>query len=278
MIHKRTLMCVLAHPDDESLGTGGTVAKYAAEGVAVHLVCATRGERGRYFDATEKPPMEVIGQTREAELLAAARELGIGEVSFLDYIDGDLDRAEPHEAIARIVTHIRRVRPQVVITFGPEGGYGHPDHIAICQFTTAACVCAAQAGYEPELGERTSPHAVQKLYYMQFSVKKTEAYKAAFRDLRTTIDGVERRFDGVPDWQLTTRIDTSAYWPQVWRAIQCHQTQLSIYTKLTSLPEEHHQYLWGTQEYYRTYSLVNGGRDKERDLFEGVQSRSKSAL
>jgi LmbE family N-acetylglucosaminyl deacetylase len=270
MIHKRILMCVLAHPDDESLGAGGTVAKYAGDGVDVHLVCATRGERGRYFDNADRPPMEVVAKAREGELRAAAEALGIREVNFLDYIDGDLDKADPAEATRKIVEHLRRVKPEVVITFGPEGGYGHPDHIAICQFTTAACVAAADQTYRTE----ADPHQVQKLYYMQFSERKSEAYKAAFRDIRITVDGQERRSTGIPEWQLTTTIDTKAYWPQVWKAIQCHQTQLTIYTKLATLPEEHHQYLWGTQEYYRAYSLVNGGRSKERDLFEGIQDRS----
>ena len=84
------LMCVLAHPDDESLGTGGVLAKYAAEGVTTYLVTATRGERGRFGDSTESPGPEIVGKAREAELLAAARELGLREVRFLDYPDGAL--------------------------------------------------------------------------------------------------------------------------------------------------------------------------------------------
>src|SRR6185295_18699223 len=92
------LMCVLAHPDDESLGTGGTLAKYAEEGVATYLVTATRGERGRFFDNAEHPGPDIVGRTREAELRAAAEELGIREVSFLDYEDGGVDRADPSGA------------------------------------------------------------------------------------------------------------------------------------------------------------------------------------
>src|SRR5262245_19831855 len=124
------LMCVLAHPDDESLGTGGALARCAAEGIATYVVCATRGEHGRFGEANESPGPEIVGKAREAELLAAAKELGVREVSFLDYVDGFLDRADPIEAIGRIVGHLRRVKPQVVITFGPDGAYGHPDHIA----------------------------------------------------------------------------------------------------------------------------------------------------
>jgi len=115
------LMCVLAHPDDESLGNGGTLAKYAAEGVETYLVTATRGERGWTGSERDDPGLEALGKRREAELFAAAGVLGIRRVDFLDYIDGDLDQAPPAEAIAKIVGHVRRVRPDVVITFGPDG-------------------------------------------------------------------------------------------------------------------------------------------------------------
>lgn len=93
------LMCVLAHPDDESLGMGGTLAKYAAEGVETYLVTATRGERGWFGEEKDYPGPEALGKMREAELLNAAKELGIREVNFLDYMDGDLDQANASEAI-----------------------------------------------------------------------------------------------------------------------------------------------------------------------------------
>src|SRR5215469_8599914 len=128
------LMCVLAHPDDESLGNGGILAKYAAEGVETYLVTATRGERGWFGPDEEYPGLQVLGQRREKELRASAQVLGIRRVEFLDYIDGDLDQAPPAEVVAKIVGQIRRVKPDVVVTFGPDGGYGHPDHIAISQF------------------------------------------------------------------------------------------------------------------------------------------------
>jgi LmbE family N-acetylglucosaminyl deacetylase len=263
------LLCVLAHPDDESLGTGGTLAKYAAEGVETYLVTGTRGERGRFGEAKKSPGLEIVGKTREAELLAAAKVLGIREVRFLDYIDGDLDRANPAEAVARIVGHLRRVRPQVVITFGPEGAYGHPDHIAICQFTTAAVVCAADsANLAPG-----AAHRVAKLYYMAWPEDKWAAYQAALKDLKATVDGVERRATPWPDWAVTTVIDTSAYWPTVWRAVSCHKTQMSIFRHLEHLPAEHQKALWGTQDFYRVLSLVNGGRKRETDLFEGLRGR-----
>jgi LmbE family N-acetylglucosaminyl deacetylase len=266
------LMCVLAHPDDESLGTGGTLAKYAAEGIETYLVTATRGERGRYLDGKDHPGLEAMGRIRETELRAAARELGIRDLWFLDYVDGDLDRADPGEAVGRIVNHLRRVRPHVVITFGPEGGYGHPDHIAICQFTTAAAVDAADPTNGSGNGEDPSePHRVSKLYYMAWSEEKWAAYQAAFKKLTQTVDGIERQATPWSDWVITTHIDTERHWPTAWRAVTCHETQIAIYSRLKDLPTEHHKGLWGSQEFYRVFSLVNGGRQRETDLFEGLR-------
>src|SRR5438094_10129055 len=115
MTNKLKLMCVLAHPDDESLGNGGILAKYAAEGVETYLVTATRGERGWFGDASEYPGLEALGKIREAELLAAARVLSIRRVDFLDYLDGELDQAHPAEVIAKITEHVLSVKPDVVV-------------------------------------------------------------------------------------------------------------------------------------------------------------------
>jgi LmbE family N-acetylglucosaminyl deacetylase len=264
------LMCILAHPDDESLGTGGILARYASEGVSTYLVTATRGERGRFGDAPESPGPDVVGQTREAELGAAAQELGLKEVQFLGYEDGQLDRADPREALEKIATHIRRVRPQVVVTFGPEGAYGHPDHIAISQLATGAVVCAAGPA-EDNGGQETQGHRVAKLYYMAWRQRTWAAYQAALKTLTSKVDGVERQVVPCPDWAVTSTIDTSAFWPVVWRAVSCHKTQMSIYRKLENLPDEHHRSLWGSQEFYRVFSAVNGGRQIESDLFEGLR-------
>lgn len=263
------LLCILAHPDDESLGTGGILAKYAAEGVATYLVSATRGERGWFGAERDYPGPTRLGQIREAELRAAASILGMRQVAFLDYIDGDLDQADPREAIAGIVGHIRQVRPQVVVTFGPDGATGHPDHIAISQFTTAATVCAADPDYP---AARDWPaHRVSKLYYLAEATAKLQAYDAVFGDSAMTVDGQRRHVPGWEEWAITTHIDTRAYWRVVLEAICCHRTQLPGYEALIRLPEEQHEYLWGAQEYYRVFSLVNGGRATEDDLFAGLR-------
>jgi len=262
------LMCVLAHPDDESLGTGGTLARYASEGVETYLITATRGERGWFGDEKENPGLEELGKMREAELRCASEMLGVREVHFMDYIDGDLDQAPYEEAVGKIVSHLRRVKPDVVITFAPDGAYGHPDHIAICQITTAAIMCAADPNYTDSSME---PHSVSKLYYMAWPKGKWDAYQSAFGDLVMRIDGIDRRAIPWPDWALTAVIDTTEYWSTVWQAVSCHKTQLPAYGQLKNLPENHHKGLWGSQEYYRAFSTVNGGRAREADLFEGLR-------
>jgi LmbE family N-acetylglucosaminyl deacetylase len=254
------LMAVLAHPDDESLGVGGALARYAAEGVAVHLVTATRGQRGRYFTNEDRPEDADVGRVREAELRAAAAVLGVRSVTLLDCMDGELDTADAPRVIERIADCIRIVEPHVVVTFDPFGAYGHPDHIAISQLATAAVVAA-------------SPHRVSKLYYFVNDAAKWDAYQTAFKTLVSRVDGTERMSMAWPDWSISCRVDASAHWPTVWRAVQCHETQMAVYGQLGQLTPAHHAVLWGVQTFYRAFSLVNGGRETENDLFAGLRER-----
>jgi LmbE family N-acetylglucosaminyl deacetylase len=268
MPEPRRLLCVFAHPDDETLGAGSTLAKYAAAGVETYLVTATRGERGWQGDPPDDPGPTVLGELRTAELLAAARMLGIRQVEFLNYLDGDLDQADPAEAIGRIVTHIRRIQPQVVVTFGPDGSYGHPDHIAISQFTSAAAVCAADATYvDPEA---LPAHRLAKLYYMVDSRSEVDTYLPIIGDIAFLVDGVKRGIVAWEEWAVTTKIDGRDYWRTTLHAAACHASQLVGYPDFASLPEDVQQRLWGLRSYYRAFSLVNGGRRVEDDLFEGV--------
>ncbi len=268
MAHPLKLMAILAHPDDESLGTGGTLAKYALEGIETYLITATRGERGWWGSEADYPGPTALGRVREAELRSAAQVLGLHEVVFLDYMDGELDEAPPQEVIAQLTTHVRRIRPDVVVTFDPDGVYGHPDHIAISQLTTAALLAAADSAYA-DSGQ--PPHRVSKLYYRISTAEDLAAYQVAFGDLVMHIDGVERRAAGWPVWSISARIDTADYWPQVWAAVACHRSQLPGYQALKDLPPEHHRNLWGQQTFYRAFSLVNGGRAVESDLFAGLR-------
>ena len=266
------LLGILAHPDDESLGFGGTFAKYAAEGVETYLITATRGERGRNGLNGEHVDPAEVGCVREAELRAAVAVLGIHELSILGFPDGSVDQVPAATAIQTIVAHIRRIQPDVIVTFGPEGAYGHPDHIAISQFTTAAIVCAADNDYRIEKGfPRLQAHRTAKLHYLAWRKNKWDAYQAALRKLVSTVDGVERQAQPWPDWAVTTEIDTTAVWPIVWEAVCCHKSQMSIYARLKDLTEKQQLSLWGSQEFYRAYSSVSGGRKSESDLFEGLR-------
>jgi LmbE family N-acetylglucosaminyl deacetylase len=263
------LMAILAHPDDESLGNGGMLAKYAAEGIEIHLVVATRGERGWPGKESEYPGLETLGKLREAEVRAAANVLGLHSIYFLDYLDGELVDAHPAEAIAKIVGYLRLVRPDVVVTFGPFGSYGHPDHIAISQFTTAAIVEAAnqESLYHRDL----AAHSVSKLYYMAETAEVFGVYQSVFGDLVMNIDGTQRGTVTWPTWSVSARIDTYDHWRTVARAISCHRTQAPAYHLLEQLTEQQRKALWGTQCYYRAFSRVNGGRQVEEDLFEGLR-------
>jgi LmbE family N-acetylglucosaminyl deacetylase len=262
------LLCILAHPDDESLGFGGILAKYAAEGIETSVVTATRGERGRI--GAERPGPKVAGPIRERELRAAAEVLGVRELRLLGFLDGEVDQVEWAPAVARIAGHVRALRPHVVVTFPADGSYGHPDHIAISQLAGAALVAAAEPGFGADAPE--PPHVVDKFYWMAWTAAAFAAYQHAIGgELLSRVDGVERRATPWPEWSLTTSIDTRANWETVWRAVQCHESQMMIYGPLGELSAADHTRLWGTQEFYRAMSLVNGGRQKETDLFAGLR-------
>jgi LmbE family N-acetylglucosaminyl deacetylase len=173
---ERVLLSVLAHPDDESFGMGGTLALYANQGVKVHLICATRGEAGEvgpeYLHAYDS-----IADLRESELRCAAAHLGLQGVHFLDYRDsgmvGSVDNEHPDAFImapvdqvaAQVAHYIRELKPQVVLTFDPIGGYRHPDHIHIHHAATRAFSLAA----DPEFEDGLSPYQVEKFYYHTIS-------------------------------------------------------------------------------------------------------------
>ena len=183
---KLTLLAVLAHPDDESFGMGGTLALYATRGVDVHLVCATRGEVGEVAPEMLEE-FGSIAKLRESELRCAAGILGLTGIHFLDYRDsgmpGSPDNSHPRalaarpldEVAAKVVSFIRELRPQVVLTFDPIGGYHHPDHIAIQRATVRAF---EQAG-NPDFAAQGFPiYTPERLYFhkmpnglLKFAVK-----------------------------------------------------------------------------------------------------------
>jgi LmbE family N-acetylglucosaminyl deacetylase len=163
------------------------------------------------------------------------------------------------------------VQPDVVITFGPDGAYGHPDHIAISQFTAAAITAAAFPGFPDSGNAEAPPHAVSKFYNIAWPHSTWTAYQAAFRKLVSKVDGVERQAVPWPEWEITSVIDTRSNWSTVWQAISCHESQITAYEALKHLSPEDHEALWGQQSFYRVFSLVNGGRTRETDLLEGIR-------
>ncbi|MBZ0305414.1 MAG: PIG-L family deacetylase, partial [Anaerolineae bacterium] len=133
MMPQQRMLVVLAHPDDESFPLGGTLAKYAALGVQVMLICATKGEAG-----IPGLPEEQVAYLRERELRAAADVLGLFDVQFLGWQDGELAKVDENTVTQQLIAVLREIQPQVVITFGPDGISGHPDHIAVHHWVTAA--------------------------------------------------------------------------------------------------------------------------------------------
>ena len=172
----KTILSVLAHPDDESFGMGGTLAFYARKGYDVYYVCATRGEVGT-VDPEHMHNYKNIGELREAELRCAAEHLGLKDVFFLDYRDSGMPGMEDNkhpdaqinhsidEVAGKVVRYIRELKPDIVITFDPIGGYRHPDHIHIHQATVLAFEKANEASFHPESGSPFKPCA---LYYQVF--------------------------------------------------------------------------------------------------------------
>ena len=264
----RSLLFCFAHPDDEAFLVAGIACRYGEQGVHLALATATLGEAGKCGN----PPVctrEELPAVRERELRESARLLGLGDPILLGYHDRELANAPPAEIREKLVRVIRTERPQVIVTFDPNGSNLHPDHIAISQFTQAAIVAAADPTYGRINGY--GPHRVAKLYYMADSQELADAYLSTIGDISMNIDGVERRARPWEDWAITTRIDTARYSRQVWQAAACHRSQLPDYDRLNQLPEEVFLKFWGCQTFYRAFSLVNGGRQVEHDLFEGLR-------
>jgi LmbE family N-acetylglucosaminyl deacetylase len=171
-LHSIRILGVFAHPDDETFCAGGTLAKYVASGAEVMVVSATRGEAGQIRSAGAAT-RRTLGQVREQELYLACRRLGVQHTLCLDYGDGRLQEVDQELLITQISEIICSFRPDVVITFGPDGGYGHPDHIAICAATTTACERSGDGHYylPEQLSTDLAPHQPAQLFYCCFPQK-----------------------------------------------------------------------------------------------------------
>ncbi len=279
-----TLLAVHAHPDDEAIGTGGTLARYAAEGVRTALVCCTRGEEGEIHDP-ELDPAEArlrLGAIREAELRAAASILDVGELIFLGYRDSGMDgtpananphnfmNADPHEAAGRLAAIIRRLRPQVVVTYDERGGYGHPDHKMAHRITRLAIEQAA------EPGDGGAGWRVCKLYYTVISLDavlrvnelmRAQGLEPPFSEDNPDLD--IRQFT-VPEEAITTRVDVRGYHEVMREALRAHRTQIPEDDVLLAIPPDVAEEVFGVEHYIRVFSCVPSP-ERETDLFAGLR-------
>lgn len=281
------LLISLAHPDDESFGSPpvGTIARYAKSKVGVHLICATRGEAGTVAEK-HLSGFSSVGELRSRELACAAQALGVSEVHFLDYRDSGMEGSPdnrhpdcliqaPVEAVAEKITRlIRRIRPQVVVTFDETGGYFHPDHIHVHQATTLAFHAAGDATRFPhqiEAGLR--PHQPQKLYYTIFprTLVKLAVHllpligqdPAAFGQNR---DINLRRIAAV-EQVVTTRLNVAAYFKQSQLAAACHASQAA---GLPPIPGFILKWFSRFEAYTRAIPPPDDSEDMEDDLFAGI--------
>jgi mycothiol S-conjugate amidase len=284
----RTLLVAYPHPDDESFGNGGTLARYAAQGVAVHYACATRGECG-----TVAPELldgyADIAALRTAEQECAARSLGLAAVHFLGYRDsgmpGSADNQHPAALVqaplervaGQLVALIRALRPQVVLAHNPYGGYGHPDHIHLHNATRAAFAAAGdEARYPEQIAAGLTPWRPSKLYYPTFGTRFVKIAVGALRLLgrdprrfgqNNDIDAIRVVEETTP---ITTRIDCAAWLEPNLRARMCHRSQLGGMPPFNRLPRAITRRLLGAEHFTRVVPPWDAAKDLERDLFAGV--------
>jgi len=256
------VLAVFAHPDDESLVAGGTLAKYAAEGAQVALICATRGDWGPISDDA-LADYENLGEVRERELRDACEILGIHWLRFLDLEDACVSAVmgTEEEAIVleKIVRAIRELRPQTIITFGPDGLYGHSDHIAIGQLTAKARALAADSKAFPEhLAEGLREHQAINLHYATAPLGLYSDLLARLASLghEAHLWGLPPERFGIPANQITTIVDAKPFVDQKLKALRCHRTQLDATHAFTLISSELAAEVLG-YEYFRSDEGLN---------------------
>ncbi len=285
----RRLLLVHAHPDDETLGTGATMARYAAEGADVTLVTCTLGEEGEIIPAElahlGADREDALGPYRIGELAAACAALGVADHRFLGgagrwrdsgmYGTAPNDhprafwRADREEAVLALVTVLREVRPQVAITYDARGGYGHPDHVQAHRITVAAVACASDPAYAPEAGPAWT---VSKVYWTAVPVSVLqdgiEQVRAAGRF--TAVASAADLAFGNPDDEVTTTIDATAFLPAKLAAMRAHATQISVDEPFFALSDHVGHVARGTEHYVLSNGVLT---ERETDLFGGIDTR-----
>lgn len=220
------LLGIFPHPDDEAYSAGGTLALAVRAGWTVHILCATRGEGGESADPMLATP-ETIGAVRSDELAAACRVLGAQPPHFLDYRDGTLSDVDLPEAVGRIVRVIRQVKPRVVITLGPDGVYGHPDHIALHKLVTPAFRSAGGGTRFPEAVYGPT-HEPERLLWTAFprGLFRSQWEKLLATDLASAVRAVNPEQLGVEPDGFDVTVDVSSVRQTKVDALACHRTQL----------------------------------------------------
>ena len=260
-----TILVVLAHPDDESLACGGTLARASDAGANVVLLCATRGERGSISDPSLVPDGN-LGRVRARELDEAAALLGLSEVTILDHPDGDLRWAHVPELHAQIVMMIRRHRPDAVITFGEDGLYWHLDHIGIHERTLTAVL---------SFGDDAPP-----LYYvtmaqgiMRAVVEAAHAKGAAPPD--SSFWGIAPDAIGDAAEMPTFSVDVRDWAARKLAALRCHRTQMGPHNPFAWIDEADARRYLGT-EYFRRAPIAGAGDGVLEQLGEPILERKKA--
>ena len=281
---QRKLLGIFAHPDDESFGPGATLARYARTGAEVHVIIATDGIAGSLEDPSHLQDHDSLAQVRSAELARAAVALGVAAVWSLPYRDsgmrGAVDNQNPAALIQQPLEHtteevlgyLRRLRPQVIVTHDPYGGYGHPDHVRVCEATTAAFYLARAEGAQGKNGGWAGP---QKLYYTAFPKWLIKFFVRGMPFFRRDPTAFGRNGDidlvEISRWDtpVTARIDVAAYLPDKQAASEAHASQFSGGPSwIRALPGPVRRRVLEHELFTRAFPAPTAGM--ETDLFAGV--------
>ncbi|HEX2180274.1 MAG TPA: PIG-L family deacetylase [Actinomycetota bacterium] len=276
----RSILACFAHPDDESFSIGGTLAHYASRGDDITLVCATRGEAGEISDPALASP-ENLGEVREQELRCAAAALGIGRVEILGYRDSGMEgtddnndprayvMADRDQVIARLVGHIRSLQPEVVITFDPDGAYGHPDHIAIHHHTVAAVAAARDETRFPEAGPVWTP---RRLFFTAISKKRFGEMRSRLAAMgidTSAFDRPDMPIVGQEEDEIDVTMDVGAHVAAKRKALECHATQFGPDNFMTQLAGDVADDLMSLESFTLWWGTPMP-EDQDGDLFAGL--------
>lgn len=280
---KQSLVAVYAHPDDEQ-GVSGLLAKYAREGTQVTLICGTRGEAGEIAPGVNATA-DNLGTVREDELRCAAEKIGITNLYFFDYRDSGMmgtpendDRrclwqANLFEVAEKVVRIIRRHKPQVIVTFDPQGGYGHPDHIRIHQAAMIAYYVAGDPRiYSEQAREGLSAWTPSKLYWGAFSRTLLESYIALAEQTGMEIPVPLREFvkRAVVDECVTTNVDVGEFVDLKINALFCHASQMDPKSLWARIPTELRREGLRVEPLILAESRVMPSAGIEEGLFAGI--------